>query len=235
MVRTALDWAMAVDWPCVFYHADEVLEGYVLSGCAPAMHGIEKRQSHHLSFIGNVLFYYIKCSICNVAGWSWQSAAAHYVALGFVSSLFFSPSISFICPHAMFPLSLSFSLSAFNWRTRSLSHSVKLCFRKMDPFPYIHDTQGSMTTPTQHPDPWLTYIRSLIHIRVRCAHTQIKTTHSPFCPRDILLVFAVWWRSTDLTVLLPELWCDTMQHFCAVFIFKVSQYYTYTHIWSCNT
>ncbi len=42
-----------------------------------------------LKFIGNVLFYYIKCYICNVAGCSWQSGAAHYIALGFVSSLFF--------------------------------------------------------------------------------------------------------------------------------------------------
>lgn len=41
MARIALNSAMVVDWPCVFYHTDEVLEGYVLSGCALAMHRIE--------------------------------------------------------------------------------------------------------------------------------------------------------------------------------------------------
>lgn len=107
-----------------------------------------------------------------MAGCSWQSGAAHYIALGFVSSLFFSPSISFICPHAMFPL----SLSAFNWRTRSLSHSVKLYFRKMDPCPYIHDTQGSMTTPSPQYEPRSLSVRLLIHIhgkRVRRLHTLL--------------------------------------------------------------
>lgn len=201
VMRGALNSAGVVDWPLRLYHPDEVFEGCVLSGCGVLMHRMESKQSHHLTLIRNVLFYYIKCYICNADGCSWQSAGAHYVALGFVSSfllsvflpLLCSPSISFICPHAMFSVCLE---------SRSLSNSAKLYLGKMDPSPYIHDTQASMTTAPspQYWDPQLTYLQTNTHV----CYTHTQTTHSPLCPQDVLLLFSVWWCPTDLTVLLLE-------------------------------
>lgn len=171
MMRTALNSAGVVDWPLRLYHPDEVFEGYVLSGCGVLMHRMESKQSHHLTFIRNVLFYYIKCYICNADGCSWQSAGAHYVALGFVSSfllsvflpLFCSPSISFICPHTMF------SVCPCSIRRVGLCHILRNCIWGRWILLLIYMTRRQAWPPPPHPPDTETHslpIYTPIHTRV---------------------------------------------------------------------
>ncbi len=114
---------------------------------------IEQLQSHHLSFYRKCTILLHQCYICNVA---WMQLVSGASTLQSLQALLALHSIYrvFLAIYS-FHLSTcnvlfsSLSVLCFNWRTRSLSHSVKVVFQEMDPFPYIHDTQGNMTTHTQ--------------------------------------------------------------------------------------